>query len=251
MTLPFDKYDLYQKSVQTADLDAEFAQRAYRELKQKEPTTLGEDFCGTWLISREWVRLNPDYKAVCVDIDKEPLEYGNQHNKITSSEKRRLKIIRDNVLTKTLPKVDIVNAQNFSYWIFKTREELVNYFKVANLRCRRNGILLVDAFGGPECCSPNIERTRHNNFVYQWEQVNFNPTTNEALFYINFKVANRIHRGVFEYDWRIWSIAEIREAMMEAGFRKTTVWMENEDDEYVVVDDCDEESWLAIIIGEK
>ncbi len=31
------------------------------------------------------------------------------------------------------PQVDVLAAQNFSFWIFKTREEVLEYFKLPTL----------------------------------------------------------------------------------------------------------------------
>ncbi len=35
----------------------------------------------------------------------------------------------------------------------------------------------------------------------------------------------------FRYEWRLWTIPEIREILQEAGFSKVTVYLEGDDDE--------------------
>ncbi|MFB0986479.1 MAG: hypothetical protein QMB94_09280, partial [Phycisphaerales bacterium] len=34
----------------------------------------------------------------------------------------------------------------------------------------------------------------------------------------------------FTYEWRLWTIPEIRELLIEAGFSKVTVWWEGDDE---------------------
>ncbi|MES2856865.1 MAG: class I SAM-dependent methyltransferase, partial [Bdellovibrionota bacterium] len=72
----FDKYWYYKKSVQSPDTDVEFLRSTYKEIRGKDPTTLREDFCGTFSICCEWVKLNPKFKAFGIDLDSEPIEYG-------------------------------------------------------------------------------------------------------------------------------------------------------------------------------
>ena len=38
-------------------------------------------------------------------------------------------------------------------------------------------------------------------------------------------------RKAFTYDWRLWSIPEVRELLLEAGFSKVHVYWEKTDDE--------------------
>ncbi len=52
-----------------------------------------------------------------------------------------------------------------------------------------------------------------------------------AIFQIHFKDKGpngrtRKHNNMFTYDWRMWSIQELRELMQETGFRKTHVYWE-------------------------
>jgi hypothetical protein len=65
-------------------------------------------------------------------------------------------------------------------------------------------------------------------------------------------------KKAFSYEWRLWSAPEIRELLLEAGFRKATVYWEGEDedgdgngeftpDESGVAD----LAWIAYIVAEK
>ena len=46
-----DKYEYYLNSVQSPDTDVEFIRSVYRETRKRDPISLREDFCGTFMIS--------------------------------------------------------------------------------------------------------------------------------------------------------------------------------------------------------
>lgn len=257
----FDKYTYYLKSVQSPDNDVIFLTDTYKELKGKKAKTLREDFCGTFKISCEWVKLNKENTAVGIDIDPEPIEYGksNYLTELTQDQQSRIKIIEASVTDKSLPKADVVAAQNFSYYLFKKRRDLLEYFKNAYRGVADNGIFVIDCFGGPRCQEENEEETEHDGFSYFWDQDSFDPVTNFAQFYIHFKRKGEKKRErVFSYDWRMWSIPELKELMEEAGFKKVHVYWEGSDEdgdgdgEFTKVTEGEEcESWVAYVVGEK
>ncbi len=258
--LNFDKYDLYRRSVQSPDTDAEFMNDVYVEVRGKKPKVLREDFCGTFLISTEWIKLGSTNKAIGVDLDPEPIDYGKQKylSKLKPGQIQRMQILEDNVLSKKLPHADIVCALNFSYFIFKKRDELKKYFSNVLGTLNRGGIFVVDLFGGSQCQDAIEDRTPHKNFAYYWDQVGFDPVSHEALFYIHFRVGGKKVEKVFTYDWRLWSIPEIREIMESIGFKKTHVYWEgtNKDGSGNGVFKRAEKgeaclSWIAYIVAES
>jgi hypothetical protein len=257
----FDKYQYYLEAVQSPDTDVEFIRGVYRELRKRDPVTLREDFCGTFMISCEWVKLNSKFMAYGVDLDSEPINYGiaNYLTKLSDSQQARIKIRQGNVLDKDLPRVDIVAAMNFSHYIFKTRDGLKAYFKNCFDTLNRDGILLVDCFGGTRCQEANEEVTNRGKFKYYWDQQSFDPVTHEASFRIHFKPKDgKKIKDVFSYDWRMWTIPELREVMQEVGFKNTWVYWEGttrkgEGDgnfkRSKVGEEC--EAWIAYVVGEK
>lgn len=259
-TVVFDKYELYRKSVQSAENDVLFLRETYRELKGKQAKVFGEDFCGTFALSSEWLKLSPSFEAVGVDLDPEPMEYGKHHylTKLKPEQAKRLKLIEGNVLDPHLPKADIIGAMNFSYFCFKTRDLMKKYFANAYRRLNKDGIFLVDIFGGSQCYEPIEDTIKHEHFSYYWDQVSFDPVTNHALFYIHFKVKGKKVEKVFTYDWRLWSLPEIREIMQEVGFKKTHVYWEGTAKDgsgngvftrTEAGESC--QSWIAYVVGEK
>lgn len=258
---PFDKYDFYLRSVQSPEADVEFFANTYKEIRKKPARTLREDFCGTFSITCEWVKAHPSNYGIGVDLDPEPIKYGmeNIYSKLTEKEQKRVKIVQGNVLSVKPGKSDLTVAVNFSYYLFKTRLLLRGYFKKAYSGLNEDGIFMVDCFGGPLCQEPNEEEKIFDDFSYFWDQDKYDPISNEALFYIHFKRKGEKKREkVFTYDWRMWTIPEIRSLMMEAGFSKTYVYWEGTDKDgegngiYTRVEtaeDCG--AWVAYVVGVK
>src|SRR6185437_3225349 len=101
----FDKYFYYRAAVQSPDADVEFLRDAYRELRGHRPTTLREDFCGTFSICCEWVKLHSQNHAFGLDLDPEPVEYGRKHYLplLTPNQRSRLQIHLMNVMDPEAP----------------------------------------------------------------------------------------------------------------------------------------------------
>jgi SAM-dependent methyltransferase len=256
----FDKYAYYQRAVQSPDFDCGFVARIYRSLRKKPAHILREDFCGTFAVCCEWARRSKDNRAMGIDLDPKPIEYGRKHNlsKLSEEKQKRVELFEGSVLTASLPKADITLALNFSFYLFKSRLLLRKYFSEARKGLKRDGIFMVDCFGGMACGEANTEKTRVGGFYYFWEQEGFNPITAEAKFHIHFKRQGEAKRKkVFSYDWRIWTIPEIRETMLEAGFRKTHVYWEGTsrggggDGSFKRTEKGEEcDAWVAYIVGE-
>ncbi len=251
----FDKYAIYQKAVQSPDVDVRFFNRLYKKLRGKEPRSLREDFCGTFANLCEWVKLGPKHRGMGVDLDPEPIEYGilNNMSALTDDQAKRLKIVVGDVQHVHRPAVDIVTALNFSYFLFHDRKQLREYFRECREALKPNGILMVDCFGGKDCQAPIVDKTRKRGFWYFWEQSSFDPISNRAKFHIHFKRdGEKIRRDVFTYDWRMWTLPEIQEIMLAAGFRKTLVYWEGDDGVFrqaKIGESCD--AWIAYVVGLK
>jgi ubiquinone/menaquinone biosynthesis C-methylase UbiE len=260
---PFDKYDYYCRSVQSPDTDAALFKTIYKDLTGKKLTTLGEDFCGTFAISCEWVRLNPKHKSIAVDLSDEPINYGKKHYlaKLSPDEQSRIQVMNSNVLNPKLPKADCIAAMNFSFFIFKTRAELKKYFENVYRRLNRGGVFICDCFGGPESFQSVEEKTKiGKEFSVFWQQEWFDPINNLSKFYLHFQPKGRKkYKRIFTYDWRMWSLPEIREIMLEAGFKKTQTYWEGTDrggrgngrfkPAQRTTEEC--QSWVAMISAQK
>lgn len=262
-----DKFRCYQQSVQTPDHEVEFFEQAYRDVNRRRPQSLREDFCGTFAVCCEWVKSHKTRTAIGVDLCGETLQWGREHNlsKLSETEKKRVRLIEQDVRKRNRPAVDVLAAQNFSFWIFKTRQEVVDYFKIARSNVNPKGIMVMDMMGGGECYEEELVDKRtikkgKKGFKYHWEQASFNPITGDASFYISFKFADgsKLKRA-FEYHWRFWTIPEVREMLAEAGFRESHVYWELEDEDDPDIDGTWERravassdpSWICYIVAVK
>ena len=233
-----DKYLCYQKSVQSPEHEVEFFEQAFKDEFGRQPKTLREDFCGTYAICCEWVKRGRERTAMGVDLDPEPIAWGTENNfsSLTQHQKDRVKILEQDVRKRNRPRVDVLAAQNFSFWLFKTRAEVLEYFTVARSNMADQSVLVMDMMGGGGCFEEGRVDKRtikkgKKGFRYFWTQAKFNPVTAEAMFHISFKFADGSKlKKAFTYDWRFWSIPEVRELLEEAGFSHSYVYFDREDE---------------------
>lgn len=229
----WDKYDLYRLSVQDPEHEVGAFVRFYKDATGAVPEVLREDFCGTASICCEWVKGKPNRRAVGVDLDREPLDWGRAKYlaALAPEEQQRVTLLQANVLDAKTPKADVVAAQNFSFWIFKQRAEVLAYFKAVHRALKDDGIFVMDMMGGAKCMEDEYEEPRRvKGFTYVWEHAKFDPITHDALFHIHFRFpdGSKIEKA-FTYDWRLWTLPEIRDLLDEAGFSKSEVYWEDTD----------------------
>ncbi len=227
-----EKHILYQKSVQTPDMDARFLSRHYQKITGKPLRLLREDFCGTAILACEFVKLHRGNRALGVDLHGPTLGWARRHNlaKLTGEQRQRITLIRENVLNVRSAKAELIAALNFSYWIFKTRGDLLAYFRNTRRSLVGGGVFVIDLYGGPDAVSELTERTRVGGFTYVWDQAMFDPLTSQMLckIHFEFKDGSRL-RDAFVYDWRLWTLPEIQELFRQAGFRDIHVLWESTD----------------------
>ena len=254
------KYELYEKSVQNHEADIEFINKEYKKVFGREPKTLREDFGGTAAMACDWVKEGKDRQAWGIDLDEEPQAYGieNHYSRLTEEEKTRMHYIRGNVLDDYDFTADVTVAFNFSYFIFKERNVLLNYFKQVKKNMGPESIFMVDIFGGEECRQELEEETEHEGHTYFWDCDSYNPLTEEVQYYIHFKTHhdNKVYREAFSYNWRHWSVGEIKDIMKDAGFENVVTYWEGEDDDgtgdgnfYQSNDEENCESWVTYIMA--
>jgi hypothetical protein len=253
------KYDWYEKAVQNPESEVDFMRTWFKKLHGRFPLTLREDFCGTGAISCQWVRKNTDATAVGVDLDPEPIAMGKERHwsKLSPKAKQRMNYLEGNVLDKHNFTADVICAFNFSYFIFKTRPQLLSYFKKVRQGLGKQGIFFLDLFGGPESQKIVTDKRKIGGLTYYWECQSFNPITAECTFAIHFRdPKGKKHENVFTYDWRLWTIAELREILTEAGFSRSIAFWEGDDEmgggdgNYTpseIGENCD--AWVSYIAG--
>jgi hypothetical protein len=234
MSAKADKHALYELSVQDVSHEYDFINKTFRDIRGHNAHTLREDFCGTAKMSCEWVGNNSKNTAVGVDIDPEVLAWGKINNvsKLKSDARKRVTLLQNDVIRAKTKPAQIILAMNFSYQLFKQRGTLKKYFKAVHKSLADDGVFFLDAFGGYEAYSETSEKTKHKGFTYIWEQETYNPITGDMTCHIHFHFPDKSRmRKAFTYEWRLWTLPEIRELLAEANFSNVTVYWEGTDEE--------------------
>lgn len=256
------KHFYYERAVQDAEVEVTFINRAYKNLRKKAPLVLREDFCGTAQVCCEWVREIEKGKAHGVDLHGPTLKWGERHNvsALTRDQADRVNLIQKDVRDNHGFKPDVVAALNFSYFIFKERKVLSHYFKCVLKALARDGVLVMDIYGGPDAQKAQEEETDHGDFTYVWDQDSYNPVTGETRCYIHFDFPDgKRMRRAFTYDWRLWDLPELTDLLLEVGFKTVEVYWEGTDEKTGegngkfrrTKKGDDSVSWIAYIVAGK
>ena len=256
-----DRHVLYEDSVQCVEAEIDFIDETFKTLRNRKAWLLREDFCGTANTSCEWVRRRKRNRAIGVDLDQEVQQWGRKHHLAKLGQRQaHVTLVNENVLEVETEPVDIVLAMNFSYWIFKERALLRRYFQSVCESLAEDGVFFLDAYGGSDAYKEMRERTKYDDFTYTWDQASFDPISGEMLCKIHFSFPDGSRmKNAFTYDWRLWTLPEIREVLLEAGFKRVTVYWQGDDE------DSDEgngefepaergeadEAWIVYISAEK
>ncbi len=267
-----DRHVLYEAAVQGVEYDLDLFQRIYRRHRGKRFTRLREDFCGTAALACAWVRRRPENEAWGVDIEREVLDWTRMHRVPRMRRNAgRLHLIQADVRKAKTPPSDFVCAMNFSYWVFHERRDLLAYFKSVQRSLRKDGVFVANAFGGTGAEKPLTERTRIPGsqsaegdrvppFTYIWEQLTFNPIDHHLTCAIHFRFRDKTQmKHAFEYDWRLWTLPELKDVMLEAGFKEVHFYIEGWDNTLDRPDDTfrlrtrfeNQHGWLACVVGLK
>lgn len=257
-----DKHELYELSVQSTEAEVDFIDRVWKKRRRRLARNVREDFCGTAISSVEWIKRRPDNTAVGVDLDSAVLDWARARlpERLEAGQLRRLTLKEADVRTVRTPPVDSVLAMNFSYYIFKTRDELLHYFKRVYKALVDDGLFFLDAYGGSDAFLEMEEPRKVSGFTYVWDQHSYNPITGEVVNYIHYKFPDGTElRKAFRYEWRLWTLPEIQELLLEAGFNEATVYWEGTDEETgegndefdatTIGEACP--GWIAYVVAEK
>ncbi len=257
-----DRYALYQEAVQDPESDVQLIQRIFRKHYDRAPRLLREDFCGTAAVACEWVSFHKDNRAWGIDLDPDPLKWSYEHNvaALTPEQAKRIKLVQADVRIAEHEKVDVTAAFNFSYFLFKTRTELLDYLVKARSTLQDEGLLFLDLYGGADAQRTMTENRDHEAFDYVWDQDKFDPIHHRAINYIHFEFpdGSKLKRA-FAYDWRLWSIPEICDALADAGFSESAAYWEGTDHKtgegngifYKATSAPDDPAWIAYVVGVK
>ncbi|MBL8745633.1 MAG: class I SAM-dependent methyltransferase [Phycisphaerae bacterium] len=217
------RFDLYEWCVQSPDLQARFL----RALHPGAPSSLCEDFCGPASIARAWTLLGPRCSASGVDRAAPPLTHARRRAREQGITARRFRAIRSDVL-RAAQRADIIAAFNFAVCELHERPLLLAYLRRVRGRLKRSGLFACDLYAGRDAFTPGTTsrrvRTPVGIVTYTWEQRRADPRSARVENAIHFRLPkSRLLRDAFRYDWRLWTIAEMRDALAESGFASSEV----------------------------
>ncbi|MEO0483736.1 MAG: class I SAM-dependent methyltransferase [Planctomycetota bacterium] len=251
------RYEFYERCVQSpGDLAP-----LLRAIHGNAPEMLGEDFCAAAALSEAWCQ-HPNARAVAVDLDPEPLERARQRAP------GQIEVIQADVLEARLPEADLIFVGNFSIGEIHDRPALVEYLRRSRDRLRSGGAFICDTYGGDSAFVTGAVHRNHpgpdgTTIRYTWEQRDADPLTGRVVNALHFRLEQsgmitQELTDAFVYDWRLWSVPELRDALAEAGYPRTAVYaklpdaVDTEGNAYIrPVEDPDEldESFIVCVAG--
>ena len=199
---------------------------------------LNEDFAGSGAVSRAWVKSDPASVAVATDMDGGPLRFGREQAAAEGIEQSRIVWREADVgepnEVEPQTRADAIFVGNFSIGELPTRADLMTYLRSAHERLAHGGVLVCDTYGGAAAFRTGLVHRTHpgrqpgERILYTWEQRSIDPFTARVENALHFRVerAGEIvaeHFDAFVYRWRLWSVPELQDAMMEVGFAETRV----------------------------
>ena len=127
--------------MQSPEEESAFIDRVFRSLRGRTPTLLREDFCGTHFLSATWANRRRQNRSIGFDLHRPTVAWGRARRatQLTAEQLSRVDIRIGDVRTARSGPVDAIAAFNFSYYLFKRREELVGYLRHARTQLKRDG----------------------------------------------------------------------------------------------------------------
>lgn len=210
---------LYREAVQAPEHDAAQFAAFFARHRGREPASLREDFCGTAALATEAVRLLPGLRALGVDRDAATLAWARDNSLASLPPRDRTRLrLRCADVRRVNARADLILATNFSYCVFHERAELLAYLRHARRCLTPQGYLVLDLWGGGLTHRTFRERHQHVGFAHVWEQRAFDPISHRVDCRIHFELpGGRRLRNAFVYDWRMWTLPELRDLCAEAG----------------------------------
>jgi len=234
-------HSLYELCVQRPATIAHLIRSTHAQLADSPSPpakSLHEDFSGTGAISRAWVAADPLARAVATDLDPAAIAFGQSRAAQLGLDSSRMTWRTQDVRAPhddphALP-ADAIFVGNFSIGELHTREDLLAYLRAARARLAPRGVFICDTYGGAAAFRTGLVHRTHpgrtpiERILYTWEQRSIDPFTARVVNALHFRIelAGEIvaqHFDAFIYHWRLWSVPELRDALLEAGFTSTHI----------------------------
>jgi hypothetical protein len=234
-----DRHDCYELCVQSP----RHVVSMLRAIHANEPLILREDFCGSAAVARRWCEEGSSggARAIGIDLDQESLNRAARLAAQGGCAPRLSLIHVDAIHTPAKDDAaDVVFVGNFSIGYIHHRTDLLTYLHHSRQRLLRGhagfggGVFICDLYGGSRQFQlGSLDRTHMSRgpevIKYHWEHEQADPLTGMVTNSISFKVIldGELQQDLpraFVYRWRLWSIPELTDALLEAGFTSTAVY---------------------------
>ncbi len=283
-----NRHELYELCVQSVEHLAPLI----RAIHGGRPRVLGEDFSGTGALSHRWVDSSPDARAIAVDLDAEALAFHGQHDRIAkhTGDVREISAPCDALFVGNFS-IGYLHTRGELVSYLKHARARLTQPKAGGQQSpgpqdshpapfhdaldTPPGVFICDTYGGESAFTlggvhrphpmPHQEGEPGGRICrYTWEQQSADPTTGMVTNAIHFRIerAGVIEHELFDafvYQWRLWSVPELRDAMLEAGFASTQVYakladaVDDEGNAYAEpVTNAEEEledSFIVLVVG--
>lgn len=216
-----DRWECYERAVQAPQETLALLVHEHGAA----PCDLGEDFAGSAALARAWVASDAARSAFAVDLDAQALARAAQFERLHA-------LVADVRRVQHAP-VDVLHAGNFSLGYFHTRAELLEYLRNAAARLRAGGVFACDTFGGVSAFQLGVATRTHTLpggavLTSIWRRRAADPRTARVENVLSFRIVRdgelvaRLD-DAFVYCWRLWSISELSDALVECGFEPPRV----------------------------
>ncbi|MCC6873136.1 MAG: class I SAM-dependent methyltransferase [Sandaracinaceae bacterium] len=223
-----DRHALYQRAVQSPEIDVELFDRVFRRHRKRPPLSLREDFCGTALLCAEWAQSDDERVATGVDRDPEVLAWSRAHvlSALDEDERERVTLVRGDVRALSARTFDIVAAPNFS-WAILDDEALHAYLAGARACLEDDGLLALEIFGGEDLERALVHEHRLDGFTYVWEHARFDEAqrTLHAAIHFRFEDGSEI-ANAFRYAFVLRPFGVLQSCLRNAGFDRLELQVE-------------------------
>ncbi|MCC6320917.1 MAG: methyltransferase domain-containing protein [Phycisphaerales bacterium] len=270
-----DRFDCYELCVQSPRHVVAFLRAAHGNA----PMVLREDFCGTAAVARRWITETRKHEAGAraVGIDNESaVIFAARERAAEAGVADAVEFVRGDCTVaeawpldqQTAP--DVVFVGNFSIGYIHRRADLLAYLSHAQRVLMRaqagfgGGIFACDTYGGASAFKLGAIQRKHPGRAgevihYTWIHERADPVTAMVENSISFRVEKdgeiiQELPQAFTYRWRLWSIAELRDALLEVGFKFVEVYKDVNiapGQPATPVNDASElgDDWIVMIVG--
>lgn len=219
-----DRWEFYERAVQSPRDSLAMLIDAHGG----DPRVLAEDFAGSAALSRAWAASAPERRSIAVDLDAQALTRASGVQRVETL----VADVRD-ARSVARARGDVVHAGNFSLGYLHSRLELVAYLRAVRGRLSDRGLFACDTYGGPSAFqlgawTRSIALPDGARLTSVWERREADAMTSRVVNVLGYRVERDgeiVERELeaFVYDWRLWSVPELADALEEAGFERSRV----------------------------